>query len=156
MSVSLHTSYGEIKIELYCEDCPDACRNFLMLAASGYYNNCIFHRILSSYLIQTGDGDKKGDGGFAIAGEPLNCEPFGDFSEPGIVAYAETESIKSQFFITAANASELNGKYIAFGHVIFGLNTVQAISRMSTLEDHSPIRPVTIQSVVIHANPLAE
>ena len=155
MSVSLNTSIGEIKIELFCEDCHDAVENFLMLAASGYYNRCKFHRILASYLIQTGDPSLKGDGGSSIKNEPFDFKPFGDFSVPGIVAYAETEKIGSQFFITAREAPELNGKYVAFGRVIYGLNNVQAISRSPTFEDHFPIQPVTIQSITIHANPLA-
>ena len=155
MSISLNTSVGEIKIELFCEECPEACDNFLKLAASGYYNDCFFHRILPSFLIQTGDGSRKGDGGTSISGEPMNFKPFGDFSQPGLVAYAERENIRSQFFITASKAVELTGKYVAFGHVIYGLNNVQSISRIPTLEDHFPIRSVTIQSITIHANPLA-
>lgn len=48
MSLTLHTTHGNIKIELFCELCPKACRNFLALAASGYYDNSIFHRNIKS------------------------------------------------------------------------------------------------------------
>lgn len=48
MSLTLHTTHGNIKIELFCELCPKACRNFLALAASGYYDNTIFHRNIKS------------------------------------------------------------------------------------------------------------
>lgn len=44
MSVTLHTDVGDIKIELFCEQCPKACENFLALCASDYYNGCLFHR----------------------------------------------------------------------------------------------------------------
>lgn len=44
MSVTLHTDVGDIKVELFCEQCPKACENFLALCASDYYNGCLFHR----------------------------------------------------------------------------------------------------------------
>lgn len=44
MSVTLHTDVGDIKIELFCEQCPKSCENFLALCASDYYNGCLFHR----------------------------------------------------------------------------------------------------------------
>ncbi len=44
MSVTLHCDVGDLKLELFCEDCPRTCTNFLALAASGYYDGCIFHR----------------------------------------------------------------------------------------------------------------
>jgi cyclophilin family peptidyl-prolyl cis-trans isomerase len=44
MSLTLQTTHGNIKIELHCELCPKACKNFLALAASGYYNGTVFHR----------------------------------------------------------------------------------------------------------------
>lgn len=44
MSLTLHTTHGNIKIELFCELCPKASKNFLALAASGKYDNTIFHR----------------------------------------------------------------------------------------------------------------
>jgi cyclophilin family peptidyl-prolyl cis-trans isomerase len=44
MSLTLQTTHGNIKIELFCELCPKSCKNFLALAASGYYNGTIFHR----------------------------------------------------------------------------------------------------------------
>lgn len=156
MSLTLHTTLGDIKVELFCEECRAACENFMMLCASGYYDHCPFHRVLQNYLIQTGDPTFTGDGGSSITGEKIPVEPFGDFSTPGYVAYAETEGVGSQFFITACSAPELAGKYTAFGHVIYGLNNVIAFSRMPTFEDHQPIRPAAIKSITIHANPLAQ
>lgn len=52
MSVTLHTNYGNLKLELYCEDAPVACKNFIGLCASGYYNNKIFHRNIKNFIIQ--------------------------------------------------------------------------------------------------------
>jgi hypothetical protein len=44
MAATLHTSLGDIKIELFCDRVPKTCENFLALAASNYYDNTIFHR----------------------------------------------------------------------------------------------------------------
>ena len=42
--MTLHTSLGDIKLELYCDRAPKSCENFLALAASNYYDNTVFHR----------------------------------------------------------------------------------------------------------------
>ena len=62
MSLTLHTTHGNIKVELFCELCPKTSKNFLALAASGYYNNTIFHRNIKGrhpthqgFIIQGGD-----------------------------------------------------------------------------------------------------
>ena len=60
MSVTLHCELGDIKIELFCEQCPKTCENFLALCASDYYNNCLFHRNIKGFMVQTGDPTGKG------------------------------------------------------------------------------------------------
>ncbi|CAI8017703.1 Peptidyl-prolyl cis-trans isomerase-like 3 [Geodia barretti] len=69
MSVTLHTDIGDIKIELNCELMPKACENFLALCASGYYNDCLFHRNIKDFMVQTGDPTGTGKGGTSIWGE---------------------------------------------------------------------------------------
>jgi peptidyl-prolyl cis-trans isomerase-like 3 len=54
-SVTLHTSLGDIKLEVYCEEVPRTTENFLALAASGYYNGTLFHRNIRGFMIQGGD-----------------------------------------------------------------------------------------------------
>ncbi len=51
MSITLVTSLGDLKVELFCEQAPKTCKNFLALAASEYYNNTIFHRNIPSFII---------------------------------------------------------------------------------------------------------
>lgn len=55
MSVTLQTTHGEIKIELFCELTPKACKNFLALSAKGFYDNTIFHRNIAGFIVQGGD-----------------------------------------------------------------------------------------------------
>ena len=51
MSVTLHTSHGNLKIEVFCEYVTVAAKNFLALCASGYYNNTIFHRNIKGFIV---------------------------------------------------------------------------------------------------------
>ncbi len=53
-ALTLHTTLGDLSIELFCEQTPRTCENFLALAASGYYNGCLFHRNIKGFMVQTG------------------------------------------------------------------------------------------------------
>ena len=63
MSLTLNTSHGNIKIELFCELTPKTCNNFLALAASGAYDATKFHRNIKGFIIQGGDPTNTGKGG---------------------------------------------------------------------------------------------
>jgi peptidyl-prolyl cis-trans isomerase-like 4 len=68
MSVLLETTFGDIIIDLFTEECPNTTKNFLKLCKIKYYNNCLFHNIQKDYLIQTGDPTNTGKGGESIYG----------------------------------------------------------------------------------------
>ena len=87
--------------------------------------------------------------------ESIYVEPNERFNEPWILGYADQEKVRSQFFITVGAQPQLNGQYCGFGKVIFGMNVVQSISRVPTLEDHYPISPTIIKTIEIHFNPFA-
>lgn len=53
--VVLHTSHGDLDIELWSKECPKACMNFLQLCVDGYYDNTIFHKVIKDFVIQGGD-----------------------------------------------------------------------------------------------------
>lgn len=55
MAVTLHTSLGDLKFEIFCDTAPRTSFNFLALAASGYYNGTTFHRNIRGFMIQGGD-----------------------------------------------------------------------------------------------------
>ncbi|KAE8357024.1 cyclophilin-like domain-containing protein [Aspergillus coremiiformis] len=55
MSVTLHTTHGDLKVELFCEAVPKTAENFLALCACGAYNNTPFHRLIPGFMIQGGD-----------------------------------------------------------------------------------------------------
>ncbi|EER11322.1 cyclophilin-10, putative, partial [Perkinsus marinus ATCC 50983] len=52
MSVTIQTSLGDLKAELFCAEVPNACKNFLALAASGYYDDTKFHRLIPGFMVQ--------------------------------------------------------------------------------------------------------
>ena len=74
MSVTLHTNYGSVKIEVFCDTVPKAAENFLALAASGYYDGTVFHRNMKGFMLQGGDPTGKGKGGESIWGSVFQDE----------------------------------------------------------------------------------
>ena len=76
MSVTLHTSHGDLKVEVYCDLTPRTAENFLALCACGYYNETVFHRNMKGFMIQGGDPSGKGKGGVG-GGYPCNLNAEG-------------------------------------------------------------------------------
>eukprot|EP00889_Picochlorum_renovo_P001095 jgi/Picre1/28125/NNA_003532.t1 len=116
MSVTLHTSLGDVKIEVFCEQVPKTANNFLALCASNYYDGTIFHRNIKGFMIQGGDPTGTGKGGKSV----YESGKFEDeivsslkHSKRGIVSMANSgpNTNGSQFFITYKAHSHLNGKY---------------------------------------------
>ena len=116
MSVTLHTSLGDLKLELFCEDAPATCFNFLALAASNYYDGTIFTRIIKKFIAQGGDPTGTGKGGESIydGGRMFEDEirEHLKFTNRGIVAMANAgkDMNGSQFFITFAKAPHIDGR----------------------------------------------
>jgi peptidyl-prolyl cis-trans isomerase-like 3 len=164
MSVSLKTNHGTIKIELFCEKAPESSKNFLALAASGGYDNTVFHRSIKGFIVQGGDPSGTGKGGVAWTGEMLESEPSAlrlKHSKRGTVSLAITpgkaKSVGSQFFITYDCQPSLDGQYPVIGHVIDGLETLNCIEEEAVSEKRCrPLNDVVIESIHIHANPLAD
>jgi len=90
--VTLHTSHGDIDVELWTKETPKACRNFIQLCMEGYYDKCIFHRVIAGFMCQTGDPSGTGTSGQSIYGRPFQDELHSrlKFSHRGIVAMANT------------------------------------------------------------------
>lgn len=117
--MTLHTDVGDIKIELFCEDCPKTCENFLALCASDYYNGSLFHRNIKGFIVQTGDPTGTGKGGNSIWERKFDDE-FKDnlkHTDRGMVSMANSgpNTNASQFFFTYAAQPHLDLKYTVFG-----------------------------------------
>jgi len=159
----VHTTHGDLKIEVFCETVPKAAENFLALCASGYYNDCIFHRNIKGFIIQTGDPTGTGKGGQSIWSSPFADEIRSTlkFNSRGVVAMAnsgkDSESNKSQFFITYSKQAHLDGKHTIFGKVIDGADsTLDAMERVPVNAKSRPLNEIKITGITIHANPIAD
>ena len=120
--------HGELVLCLLKDAAPVTVANFQKLVGAGYYNGLTFHRIYKGFMIQGGAGASTD----SIKGE-FSSNGFSNYLSHirGIVSMARTvepNSASSQFFICDADATFLDGNYAAFGYVIAGLETVDAIA----------------------------
>ncbi len=125
--VRIRTDKGEILIELYPDDAPDTVANFKKLAASGFYDGLVFHRVIPGFVAQGGDpkGDGTGGPGYRIRAE-FNARRH----ERGTVAMAraaDPDSAGSQFYICYDDLPHLDGQYTVFGRVVEGMDVVDRI-----------------------------
>lgn len=123
----------KIVIELEPSTAPNTVANFISLANKGFYDGLIFHRVIPGFMIQGGDpsGNGTGEPDYMIDGEFSSNGFKNDLKhERGVISMARSEdpnSAGSQFFIMVDTASHLDGQYAAFGKVIEGMETVDAI-----------------------------
>ena len=124
---------GVIKAELYPDAAPNTVNNFISLIQKGFYDGLIFHRVIPEFMIQGGDPDGIGSGGpgYSIRGEFSQNGVENNLPHTrGVLSMARTEdpdSAGSQFFIMVDDAPHLDGGYAAFGKVIEGMETADAI-----------------------------
>jgi len=158
----IKTNMGTIEIELFAKETPKTVENFVGLATKDYYNGVIFHRVIENFMIQGGDPTGTGSGGESFWGKPFADEIVSSlvFDEPGILAMANSgkNTNGSQFFITVAATTWLNGNHTIFGKVIEGMDVVYAISKVQTSKPANdptrdvkdrPIKDVVMESVTI-------
>lgn len=146
------TSEGEITIELFADKTPITVNNFIYLAENNFYDNTIFHRVISGFMIQGGDQAGNGSGG---PGYKFEDEPFEGEYTRGTVAMANAglNTNGSQFFIMHQDY-ELPKNYVIFGKVVKGMEVVDKIAQAEVKpntfgENSTPTNPVTVNSVEI-------
>ena len=146
---------AKIKIELDRTAAPNTVNNFLSLANKGFYNGLIFHRVIPGFMIQGGcpDGTGMGGPGYSIKGEfAANGVKNPIKHKRGVISMARAmnpNSAGSQFFIMHQGAPHLDGQYAAFGHVVEGMETVDAIAATPTNFSDRPLDPQRIKSITI-------
>ncbi|EME89524.1 uncharacterized protein MYCFIDRAFT_150142 [Pseudocercospora fijiensis CIRAD86] len=152
-TVLLETTMGPITLELYVQHAPKTCQNFKTLASRNYYNNTIFHRIISDFMIQGGDPTGTGRGGESIWGEKFEDEIRGDLKHTGAgilsMANSGPNTNGSQFFITLAPTPWLDGKHTIFGRVQSGMRVVQRMGLVKTGAEDRPEEEVRIVSAKV-------
>ncbi len=151
--VTLKTNQGDIVLKLYKDKAPLAVKNFVTLAKRGYYNGTVFHRVIKGFMIQGGDPTGTGRGGKSIYGKEFKNEyaPNLTFDRPYLLAMANRgpNTNGSQFFITVAPTTWLNGGYTIFGEVIKGKNVVDKINSTATGAMDRPLQKQIIKRVLV-------
>ena len=150
--VKLHTSLGTVTLELDEAKAPETVRNFLEYVNSGFYDNTIFHRVIDGFMIQGGCplGTGTGGPGYTFGDE---FHPELKFSKPYLLAMANAGpgTNGSQFFITVAPTTWLQGKHTIFGEVADqpSRDVVDKIAAVRTGAADKPVEPVVIESVTV-------
>ncbi len=155
MQVTLHTTKGDITIEMMEKDAPNTAANFIKLAKEGFYDDTKFHRVIKNFMIQGGDPFTKDDSfaeswgtggpGYKFADEihAHNRNDIGTIS----MANAGPNTNGSQFFINTADNGFLDAKHTVFGKVVGGMNVVHEIEDVETAPDDRPLEPIVIKSI---------
>jgi len=177
MFATLHTTLGDIRIELLPNHAPKTVRNFVGLATgeqtwtdprtgeeknTPLYDGVVFHRVIDSFMIQAGDplGTGTGGPGYTFADE---IHPELTFSEKYLLAMANAGKRRnpvtgevggtngSQFFITTTETPWLNGKHTIFGKVADDESraVVDAIGTVRTRPGDRPVEDTVISSITI-------
>lgn len=121
---TITTSKGDVVVELYPDKAPLAVNSFVFLATQGFYNDVDFHRVIPGFVAQVGDPSGLGMGGpgYQYVNEISDLK----FDSEGVLGVANSgvDSNGSQFFITYAPQTSLDGGYTVFGKVVEGMETV--------------------------------
>ena len=161
-SVIIHTSMGDITLELYADKAPVTVENFLNYTNEGFYEGTVFHRVISHFMIQ--GGGMTADLTSKPTAEPIVNEASNGISNArGTIAMARTvdpDSATSQFFINVQDNPNLDhgptsAGYTVFGHVTEGMEVVDDIRFVETTSfppySDVPVEPVIIESVEVVA-----
>ncbi|KAI1287598.1 RING-type E3 ubiquitin-protein ligase PPIL2 [Halotydeus destructor] len=158
--LQLQTSLGTLNFELYCDQAPKACDNFIRHCRNGYYDNTVFHRLIKNFMVQGGDPAGTGKGGESVFGAPFEDEFRQHLSHTGrgILSMANSgpNTNKSQFFITFRSCKHLDKKHTVFGRLVGGLDTLEKIEKSKVDEKDRPLEPITVLKSIIYVDPFAE
>ena len=160
------TSMGSFTVKFYKDKAPNAVANFIGLAkgtkewtdpktgktvkGKSLYKGTTFHRVIPGFMIQGGDplGSGMGGPGYQFKDE---VSPLDAFTKPGLLAMANSgpDTNGSQFFVTVAPATHLNGHYTLFGEVTKGMDVVNKIALAPRNQMDKPNKDIKILSITV-------
>jgi len=149
--VKLQTNEGDIVLELFENEAPQATANFIHLVEQGYYDGLSFHRVLPGFMAQGGCPEGTGSGGpgyeiFCECYEPDHRKHFrGSLS----MAHAGRDTGGSQFFLTFRRTSHLDGRHTVFGRVIDGMDVLARLQRRDPSSRAQPEPDQIVKAEVI-------
>ena len=157
--VRLHTTLGDLNLELHCDLVPKTCENFLALAASGYYDGVPFHRSIRNFMIQGGDPTGTGTGGANVFGTLEDeIHPGLKHDGRGVVSMANSgkDTNGSQFFITYKSAKHLDGKHSIMGKVVGGFEVLTRMENVPCDDKDRPLEEIRIERCTVFVNPYTD
>lgn len=162
--VTLHTTMGDITLELFADKAPQTVENFLTYVKSGHYDGTVFHRVIDGFMVQ-GGGYARGMEEKPTNAPVKNEADNGISNEVGTVAMARTmepHSATAQFFINVNDNKFLNHTsptsqgwgYCVFAKVTSGMDVVEKIKGVPTgnsgfMHQDVPLEEIVIESVTI-------
>lgn len=149
--VKLVTSKGEMVVELYENEAPQAVGNFVSLVEDGFYNGLTFHRVLPGFMAQGGCPDGTGAGG---PGYDIYCECEREdyrkhFRGTLSMAHAGKNTGGSQFFLTFKRTHHLDGVHTVFGRVVEGMDVLAELQRRNPGQAGAPEPDKIVKAEVI-------
>ncbi|MFW6448729.1 MAG: peptidylprolyl isomerase [Halobacteriota archaeon] len=168
VEATLHTTHGDVRIELFDERAPRTVENFVGLATGErtwehpetgetvegdpLYDDVLFHRVIDGFMIQTGDptGTGRGGPGYTFDDE---FHPELRHDDAGVVSMANRgpDTNGSQFFITLAPTPHLDERHSVFGRVVEGMDVVESIGSVETDAQDRPVEAVVLEAVEVDA-----
>ena len=154
--VLLRTTKGDIVLELFPKEAPEAVGNFMTLVSKNYYSGVPFHRVLPHFMAQGGDPTGTGTGGPGYCIRDEFSKPDARAHFRGSLSMAKTgmpNSGGSQFFLTFIPTAFLNGKHTVFGRVVEGMDVLSEIQRIDPEKSNQPAPDKIIEAVILRGEP---
>jgi peptidyl-prolyl cis-trans isomerase B (cyclophilin B) len=153
-TLTFDTSCGSFTVTLDQKLAPKTAASLVALAKDGYFDDTIFHRVVSGFVIQGGDPTQSGSGGPGYS--TVDVPPSDAKYTKGVVAMAKSQAEApgtsgSQFFVVTGDDAGLPPDYAIVGTVSDGMDTVERIDALGIPGgDGPPTKPVVVSSVTVN------
>ena len=150
---TLHTTQGDIVLQLFSEEAPLTVNSFIFLAEQGWFDNVDFHRVIPGFVAQAGDPTGTGMGGPGYIFDNETSSSL-SYDQAGMVGMANSgpNTNGSQFFITYGPAENLNGSYSIFAEVVEGMDVAESLTARDPSQGGDLPEADRIESVTIETN----
>jgi len=146
---NIETNHGQIRVRLLPETAPIHASSTVYLSRAGFYDDLIFHRVITGFMAQGGcpSGTGTGGPGFQYDGE---YDPSVRHDKPGLLSMANAGpgTDGSQFFLTFVETPWLDGKHTIFGEVIEGMDTLKSLEARGS-ERGTPTETIKMERTTI-------
>ncbi|MDO5580699.1 MAG: peptidylprolyl isomerase [Planctomycetia bacterium] len=155
--VRLKTTKGDIVLELFKDEAPNAVGNFLTLVDKGFYKDVPFHRVLPYFMAQGGDptGSGAGGPGYCIPCECRQENARKHFRGSISMAHAGPDTGGSQFFLTFVPTFFLNNQHTVFGRVVEGMNVLSELQRIDPEGENLPAPDKILDAKIERGKPFS-